>query len=501
LTKPALHLLELVSLAGLSDARVVTATGAGAPGPLVTDVACSSKEVAPGALFACIKGEKADGHGFAGEAVERGAVALLCERPLALPVSQVVVPSVRKALGPVSAGFWSFPSSAMKVVGVTGTNGKTSTCALLAAIFEAQGWRPGVIGTLTGTRTTPEAPALQRRLAEMADAGASAVAMEVSSHALDQHRVAGTCFAAAVFTNLSQDHLDYHHTMEAYFEAKARLFSDHEVEVAVVNSSDPWGNKLVERLRSAKVHLETFSPEEATDVVLGRKSSSFSWRGKSFRLNMTGRFNVANAVAAASAARALGVSWEALQSGLAAVAQVRGRFEPLDEGQPFDVRVDYAHTPAALAEALGASREQARGRVIVVFGAGGDRDRDKRPVMGQIASELADVVIVTSDNPRGEDPLVIIEEVASGAEGPAKVLVDPDRRSAIVAAVAMAEAGDVVLVAGKGHETGQDFGGGRVEPFDDFEVAREALAAAGYGVQRPWPERALGQSGTEGRRR
>jgi UDP-N-acetylmuramoyl-L-alanyl-D-glutamate--2,6-diaminopimelate ligase len=497
LTKPAVPLLELVSSAGLDDAHVVPAGGRAAPSAIVKDVASSSDEVTPGALFACIKGQRADGHDFASTAVERGAVALLCERPLAVPVAQVVVPSVRKALGPVSARLWSHPSSAMKVVGVTGTNGKTTTCALLAAVFEAQGWRPGVIGTLTGTRTTPEAPALQRQLAQMRERGALAVAMEVSSHALDQYRVGGTRFSAAVFTNLSQDHLDYHRTMEAYFEAKARLFSDCEVGVAVVNRSDPWGAKLAERLRSVKAHLETFSPADATQVVLGRSSASFSWRGKHLRVNMTGRFNVENAVAAATAARALGVSWEALESGLAAVAQVRGRFEPVDLGQPFEVLVDYAHTPAALTEALNASRERARGRVIAVFGAGGDRDRDKRPAMGKVASELSDIAVITSDNPRSEDPGKIIEELVSGAKGPAKILVDPDRKSAIAAAVSMAAEGDVVLIAGKGHETGQDFGAGRVEPFDDVEVAREAIAAAGYSPALPRLGAAVRQSQSE----
>jgi UDP-N-acetylmuramoyl-L-alanyl-D-glutamate--2,6-diaminopimelate ligase len=449
--------------------------------PVVNDIVIASGEVTPGALFGCVPGSRADGHDYASDAVKRGAVALLSERPVGVGVPEVIVPSVRRALGPVSAALWGFPSRAMRVVGVTGTNGKTTTCALLAGIFEAQGWQTGVIGTLSGERTTPEAPALQRRLGEMRDSGKAAVAMEVSSHSLDQKRVGGTDFAAGVFTNLSQDHLDYHGTMEAYFGSKARLFTSRAVSLAVVNRADPWGARLVEMLSGARARLVTFAPSDATEVALGRRSSSFSWHGGRLELHMTGGFNIANAVAAATAARELGADWEAISGGLASVLPVRGRFEEVDEGQPFTVLVDFAHTPAALAEALQAARELANkpgashdpGRVIVVFGAGGDRDRAKRPVMGRVASDLADVVVITSDNPRSEKPLSIIEEVASGAHGAAP-LIDPDRAGAISAALAKAGPDDVVLIAGKGHETGQDFGD-HVEQFDDVVVTREAL--------------------------
>jgi len=463
------------------DAAKFVADDHAADDPLVNDIVIASAEVTPGTLFGCVPGSRADGHDYASDAVKRGAVALLSERPLGLGVPDVVVPSVRRALGPVSAALWGSPSRAMRVVGVTGTNGKTTTCALLAGIFDAQGWRAGVIGTLSGERTTPEAPALQRRLAEMRDCGKAAVAMEVSSHSLDQHRVEGTHFAGGVFTNLSQDHLDYHGTMEAYFASKAQLFTSCAVSLAVVNRADPWGARLVEMLSGAQVPLVTFAPSDATEVELGRRSSSFSWHGGRLELQMTGRFNLSNAVAAATAARELGASREAISSGLASVPPVRGRFEEVDEGQPFTVLVDFAHTPAALGEALGAARELANkpgpgynpGRVIVVFGAGGDRDRAKRPVMGRVASDLADVMVITSDNPRSEKPLSIIEEVSSGAHGAAP-LVHPDRAEAISTALAEAEPGDVVLIAGKGHETGQDFGD-HVEQFDDVVVAREAL--------------------------
>ena len=515
-----MRLTSLLAAAGLGDASVIIHPSAGegrlgvpqararqtggspfeplaSDDPVVSDVVIASGEVTPGALFACVKGGHADGHDYATEALRKGAVGLLCEHPVDVPLPQVIVPAVRRALGPVSAALWSQPSLAMKVVGVTGTNGKTTTCALLAAIFDAEGWRSGVIGTLTGQRTTPEAPTLQRRLAELRDQGSGAIAMEVSSHALDQYRVSGTDFAAGVFTNLSQDHLDYHHSMEAYLEAKAQLFTRERVAVAVVNSSDPWGAQLVERLAGSGHALVTYSSEDATHLDIGPHRSSFTWRGRRLELNMAGRFNVMNAVAAATTAHELGAGWDAVARGLATVPPVRGRFQAVDAGQPFSVLVDFAHTPAALGEALKAARELAGGvpadrgtalgagaearqpgRVIIVFGAGGDRDRAKRPAMGRVAGELADVVIVTSDNPRSERVEAIIAEVSSGATAWEPV-AEVDRRRAIDQAIGMARPGDVVLVAGKGHETGQDFGD-RVEPFDDVEVARLALA-------RRWP--------------
>jgi UDP-N-acetylmuramoyl-L-alanyl-D-glutamate--2,6-diaminopimelate ligase len=457
--------------------------------PVVRDVEIVSGRAQPGTLFACIRGARADGHDFAGDAVERGAVALLCERPLDLLVPQAVVPSVRQALGPVSAVFWGSPSRALKLVGVTGTNGKTTTCAMLAGIFEAEGWAAGVIGTLTGERTTPEAPALQRRLAEFVREGVVAVAMEVSSHALEQYRVGGTAFAAGVFTNMSQDHLDYHATMDAYFAAKLKLFTGGGLPLAVVNRADPWGGRLIRELAGSRVKVVTFSLEDARDVVVDGRGASFVWRDEQLTTRMGGRFNIGNALAAATTARELGVGWDAIRGGLASVGPVPGRFQAVDEGQPFRVLVDFAHTPAALGEALKAARELTGprpagepGRVVVVFGAGGDRDRAKRPVMGNVAGTLADVVIITSDNPRSEKPGAIIEQVASGVQG-ATPVIEADRGEAIWVALALARAGDVVLIAGKGHETGQDFGY-HVEPFDDVEVARSALRRL-----RPGPDR------------
>ncbi len=475
----SVRLRALVSEAGLERYQLAGPALAGA-GPEVTDLVMASSEVTAGAMFACVPGSRADGHDFAAEAVRRGASVLVCQRPLDLAVPQLVVPSVRAVLGPLSAAFWQHPARAMTVVGVTGTNGKTTTCALLAAVFMAAGRQTGVVGTLTGTRTTPEAPELQRRLADLRAIGVQAVTMEVSSHALAQGRAAGTEFAAAVFTNLSQDHLDYHRTMESYFEAKALLFTRAYTGLAVVNRAGPWGARLVERLQGGPVRLVTYSPDDASDVVLGRRSASFTWNGERVELNVPGRFNVTNAVAAATTARELGLGWDAVLPGLASVAPVKGRFEPVEAGQPFSVVVDFAHTPAALAEALRAARELTRppgGRVIVGLGAGGDRDRGKRPLMGRVASELADVVVVTSDNPRSEKPLSIVEEVVGGSVR-GEPLVELDRAKAISGALALARPGDVVVIAGKGHETGQDFGG-HVEHFDDAEVAHRALGQLG----------------------
>ena len=363
----------------------------------------------------------------------------------------------------------------MFTVGVTGTNGKTTTVHLLQAVLQAAGRTTEVIGTLTGARTTPEAPDLQRKFAELRDAGVAAVAMEVSSHALAQHRVLGTRFAAGVFTNLSRDHLDFHHDMSAYFQAKARLFEPDLTDRGVVNLDDPQGRLLLDAKRIPTVG---FSLDDASDLELGTTGSSFVWRGEPIHLPLVGDFNVSNALAAATAAEVSGVSPADVAAGLAAAGAVPGRFEVLDEGQPFLTVVDYAHTPDGLTHALASARLLAgANRVLLVFGAGGDRDRSKRPEMGEAASRGADVVIITTDNPRSEDPMAIIDAVRSGVVAASDTLVvsvEPDRREAIGIAVAQARPGDVVLIAGKGHETTQTIGP-RVLPFDDREVARTAL--------------------------
>ncbi|HEY4378440.1 MAG TPA: UDP-N-acetylmuramoyl-L-alanyl-D-glutamate--2,6-diaminopimelate ligase [Acidimicrobiales bacterium] len=441
----------------------------------VTRLDHDSRAVEAGSVFCCVTGEHVDGHDFAPAAIAAGATALLCERPLDLGVPEVRVPSVRLAMGPLAAVVAGRPSDRLDVVGITGTNGKTTVAHLLAAILEHAGRPCGVIGTLTGARTTPEAPELQARLVEMEQHGDRAVAMEVSSHALELHRVDGTHFRVAVFTNLTRDHLDFHGDMSSYFAAKARLFEPSLSERAVVNLDDPYGRLLRD---AAELPTTGYSLADAEGLVVGPTGSSFSWRGVRVQMALAGRFNVANALAAATAAAELSIDPEVIAAGLGAAGPVAGRFELVDEGQPFLVVVDYAHTPDGLEQVVATARELAgTGRVLVVFGAGGDRDRTKRPAMGEAVAHGADVAILTSDNPRGEDPAAIISDVHQGITDLTDLLIEPDRRAAIEAAVARARAGDVLVVAGKGHETTQTIGA-QVVPFDDRVVTREALRAA-----------------------
>jgi len=466
------RLSEVVAAAGLAPAG-----RAGDGDPEVTTIAQDSRHVPPGALFCCVRGDRADGHRFAPDAVAAGAVALVVERPLDLGVPQVVVGAVRPAMALLADALHGHPSRALTVVGVTGTNGKTTTVSLLGSVFSTAGWSSGVIGTLTGARTTPEAPELQAALAAMRDRGVRAVAMEVTSHALAQHRVDGVRFAVGVFTNLSRDHLDFHATMEAYFAAKASLFEVGRVAHAVVNLDDPHGRLLAD---TVGVPVTGFSLADAPDLVVGARVSRFRWRSTEVVLPLGGRFNVSNALAAATAASVLGIDADVIARGLASAAPVPGRFELVDAGQPFSVVVDYAHTPDGLDQVLKAARELAADhQVLVVFGCGGDRDATKRPAMGEVAARLADVAVITSDNPRSEDPGAIISAVKRGVPGTAgaRVLVEPDRRAAIGLALAEAHRGDVVVIAGKGHETTQTIGD-RAVAFDDRVVARELLGGA-----------------------
>ena len=448
---------------------------AGAPAMVrISDVEHDSRRVAPGALFACISGASADGHRFAADAVAAGAVALLAERPVDEAVPCLVVESVRRAVGPAAAVVHGHPCRRLDMVGVTGTNGKTTTVRLLAGLLRAAGRDAVEIGTLTGTLTTPEASDLQRTLARAADRGADAAAVEVSSHGLAQHRVDGCRFRVAAFTNLGRDHLDYHGSVEDYFAAKARLFAGALTERAVVDVSSPWGRRLADLAASEVPVTEV----DASDVELldsDARSSVFRWRGRTVALSMGGAFNRANAVLAAETAVALGLAPEVVATGLAGAAPVPGRFESVDAGQDFAVIVDFAHTADGLAAVLPAAREVTRGTLTVVFGAGGDRDRGKRPEMGATAEQLADRVIVTSDNPRSEDPSLIIDDIVAGMARPPD-LQDPDRRRALRHAVATACPGDTVVIAGKGHETGQTGPAGTVA-FDDRAVVSEELAA------------------------
>jgi UDP-N-acetylmuramoyl-L-alanyl-D-glutamate--2,6-diaminopimelate ligase len=460
--------------------------GNGAPEIEISGVAYSSQSVMPGTLFFCVPGFRADGHDFAPDAVERGAAALVCQRPLGLGVPEVVVSDVRAAMGPAAARFHGDPTAALDVVGITGTNGKTTTAFLVRHLLEASGRRTGLLGTVKRVvagveeeveRTTPEAIDLQATFRRMVDGGDRACAMEVSSHALELGRVAGIRFACRVFTNLTQDHLDFHETMEAYFAAKRRLFEDGSS--AVLNLDDEYGRRIASEIDCVTFAIDREADYRAVDVEFDLMGSRFACVTPDGPLELEsplpGLFNVQNVLAAVAAVRSLGIPADDIAGALPAFGRVPGRFEPVDEGQDFGVLVDYAHTPDSLENVLRAAREVTRGRLHVVFGAGGDRDRGKRPLMGDAAHRLADRVLVTSDNPRNEDPEAIIDQVMEGAGPDAEREVD--RRRAIALAVETAEPGDVVVIAGKGHEQGQEFERGRKEPFDDRTVAREALVA------------------------
>ena len=465
--------------AEISGARIV-----GDSAVEVESLAYDSRKVGPGTLFFCVPGEKVDGHDFGPAAVEAGAVALVVERELDLDVAQVVVADARATMAPLAARFWRDPTAELRVVGVTGTNGKTTTAFLLREILEAAGIQTGLLGTVRQVvggveeeveRTTPEAIDLQGTFRRMLEARDRACVMEVSSHALALHRADSIRFEVALFTNLTQDHLDFHADMEDYFRAKRLLF-EMGPSAAVVNVDDEYGRRL-----AAEFDCVTFSAEgvnadfTAADVSFDAGGAEFSVGGTAVRTRLPGHFNVANALGAFAAAGEFGVSVEDAAAGLARAERVPGRFEPIDEGQAFAVLVDYAHTPDSLENVLRAARRLSEGRVLAVFGAGGDRDRDKRPKMGRAGAALSDLAIVTSDNPRSEDPEAIIAEVLGGVENGANVEVEPDRRAAIALALGQAQPGDTVVIAGKGHEQGQEFEGGRKLPFDDREVARAEL--------------------------
>jgi UDP-N-acetylmuramoyl-L-alanyl-D-glutamate--2,6-diaminopimelate ligase len=504
--------LTAIEVPGL---RVVSPT----PEPIeVAGLAYDSRRAEPGTLFFCVPGYQQDGHDFAPAAVAAGAVALVVERPLGLGVPELLVESARAAMGPLAARFYREPTSELRVLGVTGTNGKTTTAHLARALLEAGGGRCGLLGTVESviagerrgaTRTTPEAIDLQADFRAMLDGGEDCCAMEVSSHALALGRTDAVRFAAAVFTNLTQDHLDFHATMEEYFLAKRRLFvgstaaraqvgaagAREGIEsgparpgVAVVNLDDPYGRRLAAELDDAVTFaIDADADYTARAVRVELTGSRFELHtpagARTLSLPLPGRFNVSNATGALAATHALGLELDTLVAALERGVRVPGRVEPVDEGQDFAVLVDYAHTPDSLRSVLSTAHEVGRGRVICVFGAGGDRDRGKRPLMGEIGARLADVVLVTSDNPRSEDPEAIIAEIMAGASsaprppGAQPVSAEVDRRAAIERAIELAERGDVLVIAGKGHEQGQELAGGVKVPFDDVTVAREALGA------------------------
>jgi UDP-N-acetylmuramoyl-L-alanyl-D-glutamate--2,6-diaminopimelate ligase len=464
-----------------------------------TGIAYDSRRVAPGMVFVAVPGMKTDGLQFVSQAVTSGAAAIVAEQPASAPapVPWVVVTSARLSLTMLATEFFDHPSHAMRVVGITGTNGKTTTSYLMAAIFEAAGLRCGLMGTVTyrigarsmdATRTTPEAPELQSFMRRMVNEGCGACVMEVSSHALSLRRVDGIQFAARVFTNLTRDHLDFHSNMEDYFAAKRRLFEMAPSDApSIINLDDPRAQSLLDISPTAV----TYGINKPADVSPG--PIAMTLEGLQFdarlpqgvvkiRSRLVGRPNVYNILAAAAAAASLDVPLEAIEKGIRQLPGVPGRFEVAStRDDDVTVIVDYAHTDDALRNLLETARPLAGQRLITVFGAGGDRDRTKRPLMGMVAARLSDVVIITSDNPRGEDPLRIIEEVKRGAEAEmrqssADVQTVVDRHDAILQAISTASKGDVVLIAGKGHEKYQDIAG-RTHPFDDVAVAREGLEA------------------------
>jgi UDP-N-acetylmuramoyl-L-alanyl-D-glutamate--2,6-diaminopimelate ligase len=456
-------------IAVLAPAEVV-----GPADAVVHDLAYDARAARPGSLFFCVPGQRADGHDFAPEAVANGAVALVVERRLDAPVPQVVVADSRAAMAVAADEFFGRPTAELSVAGVTGTAGKTTTAFLLYAVLAAAGRRPGLLGTIEtrvdgerrpATRTTAEAIDLQRLFREMLDAGDRSCAMEATSHGSALRRLDRVRFQVLVFTNLDQDHLDFHRDMEDYFEAKRRLFVGDDPPPAAVNVGNGYGRRLADELRGRGTPLLTFGLGE--DAEIGPETIAVQTR-------LQGRFNLENVLGTVAAGRLLGIDDDAVARGIASVAGVPGRFQPVDEGQDFTVIVDYSHKPGALETVLRTARELGPGRLICVFGCGGDRDRGKRPLMGRIASELTDIAIVTSDNPRSENPLAIIDEIVAGMDG--EQTVEPDRAGAIELALELARPGDVVVIAGKGHERGQEIGG-VVLPFDDAEVAGEVLRA------------------------
>jgi UDP-N-acetylmuramoyl-L-alanyl-D-glutamate--2,6-diaminopimelate ligase len=456
--------------------------------PEITRVTYRADETGPGALHVCVPGMRSDGHDHAGEAVAHGAVALVVERALDVTVPQLVTASARVAMAAAADAVQGRPSETLRMVGVTGTNGKSTTAYLLHAILDAAGLRPGLLGTVESrvggvvepvTRTTPESADLQATLRRMVDAGDRSCAMEVSSHALELHRTDHVRFAAVAFTNLTQDHLDFHPDMEAYYLAKRRLFAEQPWPAAV-NIGNDYGRRVAVDAAGPVLSYQAGGDDAdvrpaALEVGAGGAIALIAHTPRGplpLNVRLRGHFNVENVLCAVTVGELLELPHDAVRAGIAAVHGVPGRFEPVDAGQPFTVLVDYAHTPDSLENVLRSAREITHGRLICVFGCGGDRDRGKRPLMGAAARRLADRAIVTTDNSRSEDPAEIAREVTGGLD----MEVELDRRRAIEMAVARAGEGDVVVIAGKGHEQGQQFAD-RTIPFDDRTVAREALDA------------------------
>jgi UDP-N-acetylmuramoyl-L-alanyl-D-glutamate--2,6-diaminopimelate ligase len=478
----------------IEDGEIVSITGSDQL--QVSGISYDSRKVEPGHLFVAMQGEKVDGHSFIERAVQQGAIAVIHEKEIAdsrslMPFAALIrVKDSRKSLAFAANAYYRMPSRGMTVIGITGTNGKTTTTYILKSILEAWGKKVGLIGTIQymigdtvypATHTTPESLEFQALLHDMQAAGCSHVVAEISSHALSQKRADNTIFKAGVFTNLTRDHLDFHGTMDDYFLSKKRFFTDllDKNAMSIINHDDSWGRRLAESIVTGRY---TYGLEAGADLMASEMNNSFD--GLRFRLTFRGRAydtfsplvglpNVYNILSAAGAAASVGVPWEVILEGIKKSPSIRGRFEKVDVGQKFLAIVDYAHTEDALERLIYTARSLTKGKIITVFGCGGDRDRGKRPRMGAIATRLSDFVILTSDNPRSEKPENIIKDIETGAAR-RNYLVETDRKEAIKRAVLMAETNDVVLIAGKGHETCQEIGGKRF-PFNDREVIEESI--------------------------
>lgn len=471
---------ELLSAHAMRFPGSVATLAAPGDGRLISGVTHDSRRVGPGDLFVCVRGSNLDGHRYAVAAAANGAVAVLVDHQIVgldVNVAQIVVPDTRAAMAQIAAAVFGFPGDRLRLVGITGTNGKTTTAHMVESICVAAGIAVAVIGTLTQKRTTPEATDLQERLAEFVADGIEVAVLEVTSHALELHRVLGLHFEVVVFTNLSQDHLDFHGTIEAYFRAKARLFTSEFADRAIVNTDDSHGRLLRD---SAILPTEAVALSDALGLELAPDHSTFRWDNEAFSVPLAGPFNAMNALQAAKVGTTLGIPTSVVARGIAAV-KVPGRFERVEAGQPFAVIVDFAHTPDGLERVLQSARNTlgAGQKLISCFGCGGDRDSGKRPQMASIGEVLSDVLVLTSDNPRSESAHAILDQMVSGLSKPESAIIEPDRRAAIARAVASAVAGDVVVVAGKGHEQGQEVKG-VTTPFDDRIVVAETLRDLGW---------------------
>jgi UDP-N-acetylmuramoyl-L-alanyl-D-glutamate--2,6-diaminopimelate ligase len=471
----ARHPLSPLSIDSLVMHADISARVVGDSRALVTGITQDSRNIEPGDILCCVRGALFDGHEFIHEAQQRGAIAVLVDHlvtDIDDSITQIVVADVRSVLGRVASAAFRHPASSLKMVGITGTNGKTTTASILGAILATHGASVSVMGTLTGARTTPESIDLHAQLRDCVDQGFDHVVMEVSSHALELHRVNGIVFDVALFTNLGHDHLDFHGTIENYFAAKQKLFSSQLARVAVVNTDDSYGRRLQ---AEATIPTTGYESSQVGNVAVGVSEISFQWRGHLARLPIGGTFAVMNALAAMTVASVLNVPDDVIIRGCSHVVTIPGRFESVHNDSDIDVVVDFAHTPEALRGLLTSAREIVRSELIVVFGCGGDRDVAKRPVMGDIASRGADIVIVTSDNPRSEDPDQIVADILGGVSfNKSRVSSFVNRENAIESAILGAKRGDMVVIAGKGHELTQEIKGVLL-PFSDVAIASAVL--------------------------